>query len=97
VKIKGTHEVCGREVLVQQIVDSNGHCPWDGEAFNKDYTAMLTEALEAAQIAGTALQDKLSEIADMHGTLVIEEDSVLGALKAELDRVNVGHAAAAPR
>jgi hypothetical protein len=97
VKIKGIHETCGREVLVSQIVDSNGHCPWDGEAFNKDYTALLAEALAHAQIAGTALQDKLSEIADMHGTLRIDEGSVLGDLRAELDRVNANRAAVTAR
>ncbi len=96
-KIKGMHEVCGREVLVSQIVDSNGHCPWDGQPFNNDYTGLLAEALEHAQIAGTALQDKLSEIADMHGSLLIDEESVLGILRTQLDRINVDRKAVTAR
>jgi len=36
VKIKVVHGACGREVLVHQILESQGHCPWDGKPFNKD-------------------------------------------------------------
>ena len=47
-------------MLVPQIVDERRHCPWDGQAFNKDYTANLTEALaKAAKIAGSALENAL--------------------------------------
>src|SRR5688572_9891156 len=64
VKIKLVHDECGREVLVGQILDSQGHCPWDGKPFNKDYTAVLTEALEAAENAGGLLENALETIAD---------------------------------
>src|SRR5207302_8485411 len=45
VKITVFHPECGREVLVQQILASQGHCPWDGKPFSVDYTAGLGEAL----------------------------------------------------
>ena len=51
-KIKVIHNFCGREVLVRQILETGGHCPWDGKPFNKDYTAVLAEALETAENAG---------------------------------------------
>ena len=86
-KIKGLHSVCGREVLVQQIVDNGGHCPWDGKPFNAEYTALLTEALARAEIAGSALVETLEAIADMHGDLVLVEESVLAEPTAVLERI----------
>lgn len=85
-KIKGTHTVCGREVLIQQIVDNGGHCPWDGQPFNKDYTALLSEALQRAEIAGTALEESLDAVAEMSGALVLDRDSVLADVTASLER-----------
>jgi hypothetical protein len=87
VKIKGVHSVCGREVLVQQIVDNGGHCPWDGKPFNAEYTALLTDALARAEIAGTVLVEALEAIADMHGDLVLVEESVLAEQTTLLERI----------
>ncbi|MEX2457901.1 MAG: hypothetical protein WD770_02825 [Actinomycetota bacterium] len=86
-KIKGVHSVCGREVLVQQIVDNGGHCPWDGKPFNAEYTALLTDALARAEVAGTVLVEALEAIADMHGDLVLVEDAVLAEPIAVLGRI----------
>lgn len=49
--------------MMQQIRESGGHCPWDGKAFTRDYTATLTEALETAENAGSVLQTALEHIA----------------------------------
>jgi hypothetical protein len=87
VKIKGIHTVCGREVLVQQIVESGGHCPWDGQPFNNDYTAMLAEALLRAEIGGSALVEALEAIADLHGDLQIVDESVLAEPAKVLERI----------
>ena len=86
-KITVVHGECGREVLVQQILASQGHCPWDGRPFSRDYTAVLAEALGAAEIAGAALENALDRVAGMAPNLTIVEDTVLGSLRAQLDRV----------
>src|SRR5439155_8616085 len=65
VKIKLFHDVCGREMLVQQILQSDGHCPWDGLAFTAQYTAILTEALQTVEGAGTVLENALETIAGL--------------------------------
>src|SRR5690242_10832991 len=65
VKITVFHPVCGRDVLVQQILASQGHCPWDGKPFSVDYTAVLAEALAAVEIAGTAMGEALERVAGM--------------------------------
>jgi hypothetical protein len=88
VKIKLIHSVCGREVLVRQALESQGHCPWDGKAFNPDYTAILAEALEQAEEAGSVLENALEKIADMGPTFTVEERSVLGGIKANLEELN---------
>lgn len=85
-KIKGIHSVCGREVLVQQILENQGHCPWDGKPFNKDYTALLAQALAKAEAAGSLLEDALDEVAEMGGDLVLDETSVLAGLETALER-----------
>jgi hypothetical protein len=80
VKFKILHTVCGREVLVRQILDSGGHCPWDGKAFEGDYTAILAQELARAEEAGTVLEDALEKIAGMAPDMTIEEDSVIAPL-----------------
>jgi hypothetical protein len=88
VKIKVVHDVCGRDILVSQILQSQGHCPWDGKAFNGDYTAVLAEALEAAEIAGGTLENALEKIADMTPTFVIDESTLIGPLRTQVDHIN---------
>ena len=87
-KIKVVHGACGREVLVHQILESQGHCPWDGKPFNKDYTGVLAGALEAAERYGGALEAALERIAETGGDMTIDENSLLGPLRAQLERLN---------
>lgn len=87
-KIKVFHDLCGREVLVRQILDSRGHCPWDGKAFTRDYTAIMAHALEAAENGGSLLENALEKIASMEADLTIERDSVLGPLVEHLDALD---------
>jgi hypothetical protein len=87
VKIRVIHTVCDREVLVQQILDTGGHCPWDGKAFNKDYTAVLAEALEAAEGAGSRLENALEKIAGMGPSFVFDAASVLEEMEGSIDRL----------
>jgi hypothetical protein len=88
VKIKVVHDVCGREVLIRQILETGGHCPWDGKAFNKDYTAILAEALGAAENAGGVLENALEKIADMHPAMTLDRDSILGSVEGHIERLN---------
>jgi hypothetical protein len=88
VKIKVVHAECGREVLVQQILQTGGHCPWDGKPFSKDYTAVLAEALEAAEDSGSVLENALEKIAGMNPAMSIEPASVLGEIEAHVESLN---------
>lgn len=96
-KLKVIHDACGREVLVQQILETGGHCPWDGLPFNRDYTAVLAEALETAQNAGTVLESALEEIVGMSADLSIDRASILGELEAHLDRLDADRVRAGRR
>ena len=86
-KIKVIHKECGRESLVQQILETQGHCPWDGKPFNKDYTALLAEALETAENAGNVLENALEKMVDMEPDMVFNRESVIGPLAAHIDRI----------
>lgn len=86
-KIKVIHNLCGREVLVRQILETGGHCPWDGKPFNKDYTAVLAEALETAESAGGVLENALEKIADMDPDMTFVRESILGGIEEQIDQV----------
>ncbi len=86
-KIKVIHKECGRESLVQQILETQGHCPWDGQAFNRDYTAILTEALETAENAGSVLENALEKIADMEPEMRFDREALIAPLEAHIDRL----------
>jgi hypothetical protein len=88
VKIKVIHDECGREILIRQILDTGGHCPWDGKPFSRDYTAILAEALEAAENAGGVLENALEKIVDMRPAMTIDRDSIIGPLERHVARLN---------
>jgi hypothetical protein len=88
VKIKVFHTECGREALVRQILDTGGHCPWDGKPYNKDYTAVLAEALENAEEAGNILENALEKIAEMHPAMRVDRASVLGQMESYILSLN---------
>jgi hypothetical protein len=92
VKITVFHPACGREVLVEQILESQGHCPWDGKPFSVHYTAVLAEALADAQVAGGALESALDRIAGMGPHLTIDEDTVIAPLRRQVERLNTAGA-----
>jgi hypothetical protein len=89
-KIRLTCQNCGRDSLVRQVLDSQGHCPWCGKAFQPHYTAVLAEDLQLAEMAGTALEAALERIAGMDPALAFDEDSVLRRIRASLDELEKG-------
>ena len=86
-KIKVIHNECGRESMVQQILEAQGHCPWEGKAFNKHYTAILSEALETAENAGSVLENALEKISDMDPAMTFDRESLIEPLEAHIDRL----------
>jgi hypothetical protein len=92
VKIKGTCRRCGREFLVEQVLNNGGECPWDGKPFQPDYAVVLVDTLRDAEQAGSALEDALGKAADLEPDFVIDADSVLAALREHLERLEQLHA-----
>jgi hypothetical protein len=87
VKIKGICRRDGREFLIEQVMENGGRCPWDGEPFQADYAATLVEALREADEAGNQLEESLDRIADLHPALVLDKESILAGLRANLERL----------
>lgn len=84
-KIKGTCRNCGRDMLVQQIVDAGGHCPWCGRAFNRDYTSILVKSLQQAEESGDRFQDALEQIAEIEDLgLSLDPESMVAPLREAL-------------
>jgi hypothetical protein len=86
-KVKGTCRNCGREFLVQQVLEAEGHCPWCGKAFQPQYTAVLVDALKLVEDAGSTLESALEKVAGMRPAFVLDEDSVLSEIEAHLDEI----------
>ena len=86
-KIRGTCSMCGRDFLVQEVLDSQGHCPSCGRPFQPHYTAVLAEALQQAEAAGGSLENALEKLAGMAPAFVLDEDSVNGQATAHLARI----------
>jgi hypothetical protein len=91
VKIKGTCRRCGREFLVQQVLENGGVCPWDGKPFQPDYAAVLVEALRDAESAGSTLENALEKVADLEPEFVLHADTVLDRQRDHLERLERTH------
>ncbi len=86
-KIKGTCKRDPREFMVEQVVASGGECPWDGEPFQSDYAVTLVNALREAEEAGSKLEQALEQVADLRPEFTLQAETVLGSLKASIDRL----------
>ena len=87
-KIKGIDKRSGREFMAEQVIASGGASPWDGQPYSPDYAVTLVNALRDAEVAGSTLEEALEQIADLRPDFTLDEDSVLGPLKAHLDRLH---------
>lgn len=87
-KIKGTCKRDGRDFMVEQVVAAGGECPWDGEPFNADYAATLVDAMERAEVAGSALEEALGTIADLNPEFTLMSDSMIEPLRQQLARLD---------
>jgi hypothetical protein len=91
VKIKGTCRRCGREFLVEQVLENGGVCPWDGKPFQPDYAVVLVDALRDAENAGNTLENALEKVADLEPEFVLHPDSVTGQVREHLERLERTH------
>ena len=83
-KIRGTCQNCGRDFLTQQALASGGHCWNCGNPYQPHYTAVFVEALQQAEIAGTALEGALEKLAGMEPAMVLDEEIVLAHIREHL-------------
>lgn len=86
-KIKGTCKRDGREFMAEQVVESGGACPWDGEPFSPDYAVTLVNALRDAEEAGSRLEQALEQVADLAPEFTLQSDTVIGSLSASVQRL----------
>lgn len=90
-KIKGTCRRCGREFLIEQVLESGGVCPWDGKPFQPDYAVVLVDALREAESAGSTLENALEKLADLEPAFVLHADTVLNRSREHLERLERAH------
>jgi hypothetical protein len=87
VKIKGTDKRNQRDFLVEQVIEGGGVSPWDGQPFSPDYAVTLVNALRDAEEAGSKLEEALEQVADLRPEFTLDDASIVGPLKAALDRL----------
>ena len=90
-KIKGTCRRCGREFLVEQVIENGGRCPWDGKPFQADYAVVLVDSLRDTETAGNTLENALEKVADIEPEFVLDIDSVIGRIREHLERLERSH------
>lgn len=86
-KIKGTCRRCGREFLIEQVLENGGFCPWDGKPFQADYSVVVVDALRDADSAGRTLENALEVLADVEPEFVLDKGSVLDEIRSHLERL----------
>ena len=89
-KIKGSCGNCGRQILIEQIVEGGGRCPWCGRSVQEDYAVVLVDALRDAEAAGNTLENALEKVAGMHPNFVLDEDSILARVEGYLAEIRRG-------
>lgn len=92
-RFRGTCGNCGREFTPELVVQGGGHCPWCGNAFSRDYTALIANALQRAEAAGDALEDALEELASMNPDMQLDEEAILEPLRKHLRTIRKGRRA----
>jgi hypothetical protein len=87
VKIRGTCRRDGRDFHVDQVIESGGSCPWDGEPFSADYAVTLVNALREIQVHGSALETALQQVAALAPPFTLDSETVLSDIRASLGRL----------
>jgi hypothetical protein len=88
VKIKGFDKRNQRAFMVEQVIESGGASPWDGQPFSPDYALILVNALRTAEQSGSRLQQALEQVAAIHPDFTLDEASIIGPLKTQIDQLN---------
>ena len=83
-KIKGTCKRDGREFMIDQVLESGGACPWDGEPFENDYAVVLVDSLRDAQEYAGRLVESLEKVAALRPDLTLVAESIIGPIRAQL-------------
>lgn len=86
--ITGTCKTCERELVLRQVIEQGGSCPWCGTPFSPDYAVTLVARLVDAVEAGERLEKAIEELADLRPGLQVDVESVLGKIKRDLARID---------
>jgi hypothetical protein len=87
VKIEGRCRHCGRDFPIDLLLQDPhraGHCPFCGVALDQQYGALLIEALEQLERAGTFMTATLKKVESFGPNLEIDDESVLGPIRSAL-------------
>ena len=86
-KIQGRCRNCGRDFpidLLTQDPRRAGHCPFCGVPIDQHYGALLVDALEQLQRAGTIMTATLKKVESFGPNLEIDSETVLGPIRTAL-------------
>ena len=86
-KINGNCKRDGRSFMIDQVIESGGTCPWDGEPFESDYAVVLVDSLRDAQEHAGRLVESLEKIAALRPDLTLQGESIIEPIRAQLTRL----------
>lgn len=86
-KIQGRCRNCGRGFPIDEVLtapETAGMCPFCGMALDREYHALLVEALGAVQSIGRQMVNVLERAKAVGENLEIDPESVLAPIRAAL-------------
>ncbi|HJR18112.1 MAG TPA: hypothetical protein VJ922_00185 [Actinomycetota bacterium] len=86
-KIEGRCRNCGRDFPIDLLLQDArrvGNCPFCGVPLDQHYGAMLVEALEQLQRAGTFMTATLKKVESLGPNLDVDDESILGPIRSAL-------------
>jgi hypothetical protein len=87
VKIQGRCRNCGRDFPIDLLIRDPrraGHCPFCGVPIDQHYGALLVDALEQLERAGSVMTATLKKVESFGPNLEIDAETVLGPIRAAL-------------
>lgn len=86
-KIQGRCRNCGREFPIDEVLappDTAGRCPFCGKALDREYNALLVDALGLLQRVGEQMVTVLERAKAVGENLDIDADTILGPIRDAL-------------
>jgi hypothetical protein len=83
-RIMATCSNCQRDLLLSQLVEGPGRCPWCGTLLASHFTLLLADTVRRAEHAGAELERAIERLGGDWARFHVRPESILEPLRAQL-------------